>query len=67
MSRFVALLEAVARLAITAIEKMDANRAADFRRRLADDAVGVLLEQVNPSGDRSNVSAATDKREGGDA
>ncbi len=47
------LLEAGLRL----LEKLDAATAAEFRRRVADDGAGVLLDQLNPGAD----SASSDK------
>lgn len=67
MSRFLSIIEAVAEIALWLLERLDANRAADFRRRVAGDAVGVLLEQINPAGSRETIHASTDQRKGGDA
>lgn len=53
------LLEAGLRL----LEKLDAARVAEFRRRVADDPAGVLLDQLNPGAD----SAGADKSATGGA
>ena len=59
MSPLLSILEAVANLALFIMEAIDADRAANFRRRVAGDAVSVLLEQVNPNGDRTPITASS--------
>lgn len=44
------------------LERVDAARAAEFRRRVADDGAGVLLNQLNPGAD----AAGADKSATGD-
>ena len=56
------LLEAGLRL----LEKLDATRAAEFRRRVAADGAGVLLDQLNPGADSAGAdeSATCDAERG---
>lgn len=48
MDAWAAFLSALLNLGLRLLEKADAVRAAEFRRRVADDPVGVLLGQLNP-------------------
>ena len=48
MDAWAAFLAALLQLGLRLLEKADAARAAEFRRRVADDPAGVLLEQLNP-------------------
>lgn len=58
MEAWAAFLSALLDLGLRLLEKADAARAADFRRRVADDGAGVLLGQLNPG--RSDA-ASTDE------
>ena len=57
-----ALLASLLEAGLHLLEKLDAARAADFRRRVASDGAGVLLDQLNPGAD----SADADKSATGD-
>ena len=48
MDAWAALLAALLHLGLRLLEKVDAARAEDFRRRIAADGSGVLLGQLNP-------------------
>lgn len=48
MDAWAAFLAALLQLGLRLLEKADAARAADFRRRVAADPAGVLLGQLNP-------------------
>ena len=48
MDAWAAFLAAILQLGLRLLEKVDAARAEDFRRRVADDGAGVLLSQLNP-------------------
>lgn len=48
MDSWAAFLAAFLQLGLRLLEKVDAARAAEFRRRVADDPAGVLLGQLNP-------------------
>ena len=48
METWTALLAALLQAGLRFLEKMDAARAADVRRRIAADGAGVLLSQLNP-------------------
>ena len=48
MDAWAALLAALLQAGLRLLEKVDAARAEDFRRRVADDPAGVLLGQLNP-------------------
>lgn len=43
-----ALLASLLEAGLRLLEKLDASRAADFRRRVASDGAGVLISQLNP-------------------
>ena len=58
MDAWAALLAALLQLGLRLLEKADADRAAEFRRRVADDGAGVLISQLNPG---SSESASVDK------
>ena len=49
MEAWTALLAALLQAGLRLLERMDAARAADFRRRVAADGAGVLLSQLNPA------------------
>lgn len=59
-----ALLASLLEAGLHLLEKLDAARAADFRRRVASDGAGVLLDQLNPGADAAGAdkSAETDSR-----
>lgn len=48
MDAWAALIAALLQAGLRLLEKVDAARAEDFRRRVADDPAGVLLDQLNP-------------------
>ena len=48
MDAWAAFLAALLQLGLRLLEKVDAARAAEFRRRVADDPAGVLISQLNP-------------------
>lgn len=48
MEAWAAFLSALLDLGLRLLEKADAARAAEFRRRVASDGAGVLLGQLNP-------------------
>lgn len=50
MDAWAAFLAALLQLGLRLLEKADAARAAEFRRRVAADGAGVLLGQLNPNG-----------------
>lgn len=50
-----ALLASLLEAGLHLLEKLDAARAADFRRRVASDGAGVLLDQLNPGADSAGV------------
>lgn len=52
-----AFLSALLQLGFRLLEKVDAARAAEFRRRCADDPSGVLLAQLNPGSAESSGSS----------
>ena len=56
MDAWAALLAALLQLGLRLLEKVDAARAEDFRRRIAADGSGVLISQLNPG--RSDDSRA---------
>ena len=61
MDAWAALLAALLQAGLRLLEKVDAARAEDFRRRVADDGAGVLLSQLNPGGTKSAGSDDTAK------
>ena len=58
MDAWAALLAALLQVGMRLLEKVDAARAEDFRRRVAADGAGVLISQLNPG---SSESASVDK------
>ena len=65
MDAWAAFLAVLLQSGLRLLEKVDAARAEDFRRRVADDGAGVLISQLNPG--RSDASrsdkSATDGTE----
>ena len=63
-----ALLASLLEAGLHLLEKLDAARAADFRRRVASDGAGVLLDQLNPGSDSSgsdkSATTGTDRSTG---
>ena len=57
MESWAAFLAALLQMGLRLLEKLDAARAAEFRRRVAADGAGVLLDQLNPGAG----SAGSDK------
>ena len=55
MDAWAAFLAALLQLGLRLLEKADAARAAEFRRRVADDPAGVLLDQLNPGAEYAGV------------
>ena len=58
MEAWAAFLAALLDMGLRLLEKVDAARAADFRRRVADDGAGVLISQLNPG---SSDASSSDK------
>ena len=58
MDAWAAFLADLLQLGLRLLEKADAARAAEFRRRVAADGSGVLISQLNPG---SSESASVDK------
>ena len=54
MDAWAAFLAAFLQLGLRLLEKADAARAAEFRRRVAVDGAGVLLGQLNPGSPESS-------------
>ena len=54
MDAWAALLAALLQTGLRLLEKVDAARAEDFRRRVAVDGTGVLLGQLNPGSSESS-------------
>lgn len=48
MQSLASILLALLQMGLHLLEKLDAASAADFRRRVAADGAGVLLDQLNP-------------------
>lgn len=48
MEAWASFLSALLDLGLRLLEKADADRAAEFRSRVASDGAGVLLGQLNP-------------------
>lgn len=63
METFTAVLAALLEVVLAMLDKLDAARAAEFRRRCASDPAGVLLQQLNPGSD----AAGTEKSATGGA
>lgn len=68
MDAWAAFLAALLQLGLRLLEKADAARAAEFRRRVADDPAGVLLDQLNPGAEYAGVdksaTAGTERNAG---
>ena len=69
MDAWAAFLSALLQLGLRLLEKADAARAADFRRRVAADGAGVLLGQLNPgnsspSGAKKSAAGGTGRKSG---
>ena len=58
MESWAAFLASLLEVGLRLLEKVDAARAEDFRRRVAADGAGVLISQLNPG---SSESASVDK------
>ena len=58
MDAWAAFLADLLQLGLRLLEKADAARADDFRRRVASGGAGVLISQLNPG---SSESASGDK------
>ena len=58
MEAWAAFLSALLDLGLRLLEEADADRAAEFRSRVAADGAGVLISQLNPG---SSESASVDK------
>ena len=56
MDAWAAFLAALLQVGMRLLEKVDAARAEDFRRRVADDGAGVLISQLISG--RSDASSA---------
>ena len=56
MDAWAALLAALLQAGLRLLDKVDAARAEDLRRRIAADGSGVLISQLNPG--RSDASSA---------
>ena len=56
MDAWASFLAALLDMGLRLLEKVDAARAEDFRRRVAADGAGVLLGQLNP-GSSDSASA----------
>lgn len=61
MEAWAALLSSLLEVGLRLLEKVDAARASDFRRRVADDGSGVLLGQLNPKNADSSSSEKSAK------
>lgn len=59
MEVWASFLASLLQLGVRLLEKLDAARAAEFRRSVASDGAGVLLSQLNPGGTESSGSADT--------
>lgn len=64
MDAWASFLASLLDLGLRLLEKADADRAADFRRRVASDGAGVLLGQLNPG---SSDAPGTEKSATGGA
>ena len=62
MDAWAAFLAALLQLGLRLLEKADAARAADFRRRVAADPAGLLIAQLNPGSAESASSADASTR-----
>ena len=60
MDAWASFLAAILQLGLRLLEKADAARAAEFRRRVAADGAGVLISQLNPgSSDAASSGKST--------
>lgn len=59
MDAWATLLVALLQAGLRLLEKVDAARAEDFRRRVAADPAGLLIAQLNPGSAESASSADT--------
>lgn len=68
MQSLASILLALLQTGLHLLEKLDAASAADFRRRVADDGAGVLLDQLNPghTGTAGTAQPATGQPERND-
>lgn len=64
MDAWAALLAALLQIGLRLLEKVDAARAEDFRRRVADDPAGVLLQQLNPGSDAADTEKSATRDSG---
>lgn len=55
MDAWAAFLAALLQLGLRLLEKADAARAAEFRRRIAADPAGLLIAQLNPGVDSAGA------------
>lgn len=55
------VLQAVIEFCLLIMEAVDKARADDFRRRLSSDPCGMLMEQINPNGDTTPITASSEK------
>lgn len=65
MEVWASFLASLLQLGLRLLEKLDAGRAAEFRRRVASDPAGLLIAQLNPGNSESAGSdqSATDGTE----
>lgn len=68
MQSLASILLALLQMGLHLLEKLDAASAADFRRRVAADGAGVLLDQLNPghTGTTGTAQPATGQPERND-
>mgnify|MGYP003183391984 CR=1 FL=1 len=69
METFTAVLAALLDVVLAILDKLDAARAAEFRRRCAADPAGVLLQQLNPgssspAGAEKSATGGTGRKSG---
>lgn len=69
MQTWAAFLAALLELGLRLLECLDADRADEFRRRVAADGAGVLLSQLNPghpdaAGSAKPATAGTERDAG---
>ncbi|WP_337509633.1 hypothetical protein [Desulfovibrio sp.] len=67
MRTWASLLLALLQAGLRLLEKLDAARAAEFRRRVAADGAGVLLDQLNPGADAAGTAQPATGNSGRDA
>ena len=66
MDAWAAFIAALLQMGLRLLEKVDAGRAAEFRRSVADDGAGVLISQLNPgsadaSGSGKSATSGTER------